>query len=137
MNLLSILLQAAAPAAGGITKYSGVFLLIAILIIAIMLIKGKKESLTDKEEISISDVEINKVINVSLNGGIIGLLSESPQRKLNSRIKKENINGWKVTQIIQADSGNIFLAIFRLLLLIITLFLFTTVNGYYIILEKK
>ena len=78
----------------------------------------------------------NKVFNVTLNGGIIGLLADSPQRKLNNAISKANASGWNVVQVIPADSGNIFLNILRSLLLVITIFLFTTANGYYLILER-
>jgi len=79
----------------------------------------------------------NKVVNISLKGGIIGLLADSPQNTLNRRIKKENANGWKVIQIIPASSGNLFLLVFRIFLLVITLFLYTTSNGYYVVMEKE
>jgi pSer/pThr/pTyr-binding forkhead associated (FHA) protein len=79
----------------------------------------------------------NKVVNVNLKGGILGILANSPQNTLNKRIKKENANGWKVIQVIPASSGNILLLIFRIVLLVITVFLFTTANGYYIIMEKE
>jgi hypothetical protein len=80
---------------------------------------------------------MNKVVNVNLTGGIIGLLANSPQSILNDVIKKENDEGWYVVQIIPAASGNIFLFILRFLILICTLFLFTPVNGYYIIMEDR
>jgi uncharacterized membrane protein len=79
----------------------------------------------------------NKVVNVTLTGGIIGLIGDSPQNSLNRRIKKENANGWKVIQIIPSASGNILLIILRLLILVCTLFFYTTANGYYVIMEKK
>ncbi len=79
----------------------------------------------------------NKVVNVTLTGGIIGLIGASPQNSLNGRIKKENANGWKVIQIIPSASGNILLMILRLLFLVCTLFFYTTSNGYYVIMEKK
>jgi len=75
-------------------------------------------------------------MNVTLMGGILGLLANSPQNALNTIIQKENANGWKVIQVIPADSGNLFLTIFRFLLLVCTLFLYTTANGYYVIMEK-
>jgi len=78
----------------------------------------------------------SKVINVTLWGGIIGALASSPKRKLNKEIIAANSEGWKVVQIIPAASGNLFLYLLRLILLCITLFLFTTENGYYIVLEK-
>ena len=79
----------------------------------------------------------NKIVNVTLIGGIIGLLASSPKKSLNNTISNENANGWRVIQVIPADSGNIFLIIFRLLILLITFFLYTTANGYYIVMEKK
>lgn len=79
----------------------------------------------------------NKVVNVTLTGGIIGLIGDSPQNSLNRRIRKENANGWKVIQIIPSASGNILLIILRLLILICTLFFYTTANGYYVIMERK
>ncbi len=85
----------------------------------------------------ISDNKLNKVVNVTLTGGIIGLIGNSPQNSLNRQISKENANGWKVIQIIPSESGNILLIILRLLLLICTLFFYTTANGYYVIMEKK
>jgi len=84
-----------------------------------------------------SENQTNKVVNVTLTGGLIGLFSVSPQSVLNNRLVKENSNGWRVIQVIPADSGNIFLFIFRLLLLVVTFFLYTSANGYYVILEKK
>lgn len=84
-----------------------------------------------------NSTQTNKVVNVTLTGGIIGLLAASPQNSLNNRIKKENANGWRVIQVIPAASGNIFLVIFRLLILVLTLFFYTPVDGFYIIMEKK
>lgn len=116
--------------AGGI----GSFLPILIIVGIIVLVAVKTSNQEDSSEVT-SD-QNNKVVNVTLIGGLIGLFGSSPQNRLNSRIKKENSNGWRVIHIIPADSGNIFLTIFRLLLLIITLFLYTTANGYYVIMER-
>ena len=79
----------------------------------------------------------NKVVNVTLTGGIIGLLAASPQNSLNSIIKEENDMGWRVIQVIPASSGNIFLFLFRLLILVGTLFIYTPVYGYYVIIERN
>ena len=80
---------------------------------------------------------MNKVINVSLWGGIIGALSSSPLQRLNNAISAANADGWKVKQVIPAASGNLSLYLWRAILLCITLLLFTTANGYYIILEQS
>jgi preprotein translocase subunit YajC len=111
-------------------------IILILLIIAIIVFVAIKTSKSEDDTSTLAD-QTNKVVNVTLLGGIIGLLRDSPQNSLNRRIKKENANGWRVVQVIPADSGNIFLAIFRLLLLVITLFFYTTANGYYVIMEKK
>lgn len=84
-----------------------------------------------------SSGQINKIVNVTLIGGIIGLFVVSPQNALNNRIRKENLQGWRVVQIIPAASGNIFLFALRLAILVLTLFLFTPSDGYYIVMERN
>jgi hypothetical protein len=81
--------------------------------------------------------KINKVINVRMTGGIIGALALSPMRRLDAKIAAANAEGWNVRQVMPSDSGNLFLLIWRIILLCITLFLFTIANGYYIVLEKE
>lgn len=126
-----------APAGGGYGRSGGGFdgTLPILIIIGIIILVAVKTS-NQAEDIEVPSDQNNKVVNVTLIGGLIGLFGSSPQNRLNSRIKKENANGWRVVQIIPSDSGNIFLTIFRLLLLIITLFLYTTSNGYYVIMER-
>lgn len=107
--------------------------LIIIAVITFLAIKVAKY----EEDIYISDGQTNKVIHVRLVGGIIGLFFGSPQSALNNRIRNENIKGWNVVQIIPAESGNIFLLIFRLLILVLTLFLYSPANGFYVIMERE
>jgi hypothetical protein len=127
--MLNILLQVASG--GG--SFMNLIVLALIVIIIIVAVKTSKKV----DDTAVGEGQTNKVVNVTMTGGIIGLFSSSPQSSLNNTIMRENANGWRVVQIIPADSGNIFLYIFRLLLLVITLFLFTTANGYYVIMEKK
>jgi hypothetical protein len=130
MTILNIILQA--PQSGG------TFQLIILGIIVLIIFFGVKASKNiDDNNKPIDADQTNKVVNVALTGGIIGIFSSSPQTKLNEAIKRENANGWRVVQIVPADSGNLFLYIYRLLLLTITLLLYTTTNGYYVIMEKK
>jgi hypothetical protein len=130
MTTLNIILQA--PQSGG------TFQLIILGIIALIIFFGVKATKNIDDNNKPIDVDqTNKVVNVALIGGIIGQFSSSPQRKLNEAIKRENANGWRVVQVIPADSGNLFLYIYRLLLLTITFLLYTTANGYYVIMEKK
>tara|TARA_B100000900_G_scaffold336944_1_gene298813 strand:+ start:246 stop:491 length:246 start_codon:yes stop_codon:yes gene_type:complete len=79
----------------------------------------------------------NKVVNVNLTGGLIGLLGDSPKNKLNKVVEEESKNGYRVVQIIPAASANLLLSLLRSILLVITLFFYTKSEGYYIIFEKK
>jgi hypothetical protein len=132
-----------------------IYLIIAIILIAIgvkfLLNKNGNEEIdlelpnTDNTTSSASKEisqqtkksNMNKVVNVTLTGGIIGLVGDSPQNSLNRRISKENKNGWRVIQVIPSSSGNLLLILLRLLLLVVTLFFYTTANGYYVIMEKN
>ncbi|WP_304238613.1 hypothetical protein [Jiulongibacter sediminis] len=132
---------------------SFVFIIIALILIGlgIKILVDKNQNNNEINDYSKNDQSLaetttiqqpnlpntNKVVNVTLTGGIIGLIGDSPQNSLNRRIKKENSNGWKVIQIIPSASGNILLIILRLLILVCTLFFYTTSNGYYVIMEKK
>jgi len=80
---------------------------------------------------------MNKVVNVDLTGGLIGLFFEAPAYKLANVIARHNAEGWYVVQVIPSKSGNIMLYVMRILLLILTLLLYTTSNGYYIIFRKE
>ncbi len=110
-----------------------IIIIFIVIVIVVFVLSGINK---EDQPVTNTDNRHNKIVNVTLNGGIIGMLASSPQSKLNDRIRLENQKGWKVIQIIPADSGNIFLLIFRLLLLMITFTLFTTANGYYLILER-
>ncbi|HQW05441.1 MAG: hypothetical protein IPH05_06275 [Flavobacteriales bacterium] len=79
---------------------------------------------------------MNKVVVVTLSGGLIGILIDSPARALRRTIAEHNAAGWKVAQVIPSETGNVLMFIGRLLLLVCTLFLFTSTNGYYIIFER-
>ena len=79
----------------------------------------------------------NKIVNVNLTGGIIGLLGDSPKNKLNKVVEEESKNGYRVVQIIPAAIANLLLSLLRSILLLITLFFYTKSEGYYIIFEKK
>ena len=129
MTLLSLFFQASA----GTGNFSFIIMIIIIVIVIFFALKMRKR----ETETHIFADQTNKVVNVTLDGGIIGLLANSPQGALNDKIRAENAKGWKVIQVIPADSGNLFLIIFRFILLIITVFLYTTANGYYVIMERK
>ena len=78
----------------------------------------------------------NKIEVVKLKGGLIGLLADNPKKSLENKIQVANKDGWHVVQIIPDDTGNLFVWVWRIFLLCITIGLFTSANGYYVILKK-
>ena len=79
--------------------------------------------------------KINKVITVPMIGGIIGIFYGT-KTTLNNAVQNANSEGWNVVNIIDQKNGGFFRYIWRLILLCITLFFYTTDDGYYVILEK-
>lgn len=79
---------------------------------------------------------MNKVVNVPLSGGLIGMLAVSPHGALRKVIQRENMAGWRVVQVVPASSGSILYYLLQWLVLICTLLLYTFSAGYYVILEK-
>lgn len=79
---------------------------------------------------------INLVVRVTLMGGIIGLLAGSAHSELRNVVRRYNQQGWRVVQVLDDPSGNIFAFIVRILLLTVTLFLFTTNNGFMVVFER-
>jgi len=79
----------------------------------------------------------NTVFRVTLSGGIIGALTANPKGKLQKKITEMNKQGYRVGQVLPDDTGNILIAILRVIILVCTLFLWTIANGYYVIGEKR
>lgn len=79
---------------------------------------------------------VNKIVNVSFTGGIIGLFTDSPKRKLQKVAQMANEKGLKIVEVIPASGGNLFTIFLRLFILVVTMFLYTPASGYYVILEN-
>jgi len=80
--------------------------------------------------------KINKVVNMNLAGGVIGLLTTNPRRSLDNLIDKHNQDGWNVVQVIPGGDRNLFMLILKLVILLCTLGLYTFGAGYLLIMEK-
>ena len=77
----------------------------------------------------------NKVVRISYSGGFIGLLIGSSRGKLEAILQEHNKDGWILAEVVP-DNPNLIIWIVRLLLLVLTLGLWTLSNGYLLILEK-
>lgn len=80
---------------------------------------------------------INKILRVSLTGGIIGALTTNPRKALDSAITKANNEGWTATHIDSHSNANLLIRLLQLLALVCTAFLWTWSDGYFVLLEKE
>lgn len=79
----------------------------------------------------------NKIVRVSLAGGIIGSLFTNPRQALAEYIRKENLQGWRAVHFDHHRDNNALVSILRLLVLIFTGGLWTWKPGYLILFERK
>ncbi len=77
----------------------------------------------------------NKVVRVNFAGGLLGLIFGSHRGKLETVISQENSNGWNLAEYIP-DNPNLALLLLRLVLLVLTLGLWTIATGYILVFEK-
>jgi hypothetical protein len=82
-------------------------------------------------------MKVNKIDRIYLAGGLLGALFTNPRAALDSRVEKANENGWNLHQIIPHTETNLFLKIVSILVLIITLGLWTFGAGYILLFEKE
>lgn len=78
---------------------------------------------------------MNKIFRVTFTGGIVGMFSKKEQQ-LNDACEKLNGCGYKVIQILEDRSSNLVVYAIRLFLFVVTCGLFTTENGYILLLER-
>lgn len=79
----------------------------------------------------------NKVVRISLAGGLIGLLTTNPRRAIDNAIDKANQDGWHCHQIVPHSSRNLLVWILQVVVLLLTFFLWTWGAGYILLFEKE
>lgn len=111
---------------------------IFFIVFGIVTLKSSQKDKTVEKEIvaAESNQNHNKIVNVSLWGGLLGIFSDSPKDRLTRAIKRENTAGYRVVQIEKGRSGSFLLYLLRLIILLLTIFIYTPSNGYYISFEK-
>ena len=82
-------------------------------------------------------MKVNKVVQLNLMGGIIGLMATNPRRALDNRIDKENQQGWNAVYFMHHRDTNLLVTILKLAVLVCTLFLWTWGAGYMILFERE
>ena len=81
--------------------------------------------------------KINKMVRISLAGGIIGLIFTNPRKALEKMIEKNNQDGWNAIYYTTHTESNIVMILIQWLVLILTLGLWTFGAGYLILFEKE
>ena len=79
----------------------------------------------------------NRVLRISLMGGIIGSLFTNPRKALEEEIDKANQQGWNAIHIQQHHTTNLLIWVLQLVVLILTLGLWTWGGGYLVLLEME
>lgn len=79
----------------------------------------------------------NRVLTVSLAGGLIGMLLTNPRKALEDSIDKANGEGWNAIHVLPHSATNLFVTILKLTVLICTLGLWTWGAGYMVLLERE
>jgi hypothetical protein len=79
----------------------------------------------------------NKVLRISLSGGLIGALTTNPRKALEDAIDKGNQDGWNAVQIQSHRTNNLLIVFVQVLVLILTLGLWTWGGGYMVLLERE
>ena len=121
-----------------LTSYLPLLVIIAIIVIIIMIVnKGKADSedLVYTDDNEFRQKKINKIVRVSLPGGLIGALTVNSRYALEHVILKHNAAGWNCHQIIPHTTRNIFIMLLQVLVLIMTIGLWTFGAGYLLLFE--
>ena len=81
--------------------------------------------------------KVNKVLRISLAGGIIGLLFTNPRRALEKAVNDANASGWNCHQILPHGERNLLVVLLQVLVLLLTLGMWTWGAGYILLLERS
>ena len=80
--------------------------------------------------------KVNTVDRIRYSGGLLGLLFGSSKGKLNDRVEEMNKNGWNL-HFIHGDNPNLLIWILRILILFVTLGLWTIGSSELLVFEKE
>ena len=80
--------------------------------------------------------KVNTVDRIRYSGGLLGLLFGSSKGKLNDRAEEMNKNGWNL-HFIHGDNPNLLIWILRILILFVTLGLWTIGSSELLVFEKE
>jgi len=79
--------------------------------------------------------KVNKIICISLSGGLIGMLTTNPRKALEDSIDSNNKDGWNAIYFSEHKTSNLFITLLQLLVLIVTLGIWAFGAKYMILLK--
>jgi len=79
----------------------------------------------------------NKIVRITLMGGLLGLLLTNPRRALEACVEQHNNEGWRSTDIVPHSERNLLITIVQIVMLIVTLGMWTFGSGYLVMFEKE
>jgi len=123
----------------GLLSFLPMLFIITIIVIVVIIIKkekGDSEDLVYTDDDEFRQRKINKIVRISLSGGLIGALGVNPRYVLEHIIEKHNAAGWNCHQIIPHTTRNHFIMLLQVILLVITVGLWTFGAGYLLLFEK-
>ena len=78
----------------------------------------------------------NKLIRISLSGGLVGSLTTNPRKTLEDAIKAQNDLGYRCTYFLPNHAPNLFIKALQISVLLLTLGIWTWGAGYLVLFEK-
>ena len=80
--------------------------------------------------------KINKIERLNYSGGLLGMIFGSTKGKMQNKVSEMNNQGWNL-HFINSDQPNLILWIIRLLILVLTIGLWTIGSSEILIFEKE
>ena len=78
----------------------------------------------------------NRVLRISLMGGLLSAIFTNPRKALEDEIDSANQQGWNAIHIEAHVTTNLFIWLMQMLVLLLTLGLWTWGAGYLVLLER-
>lgn len=77
----------------------------------------------------------NQIERMQYTGGLIGLIAGSAKGKLQKKVDEKNAEGWNLA-FIHADNPNLIIILIRILILLLTLGIWTIGSSELLVFEK-
>ena len=80
--------------------------------------------------------KINKIERLNYSGGLLGMIFGSTKGKMQNKVSEMNNQGWNL-HFINTDQPNLLIWIIRLLILVLTIGLWTIGSSEILVFEKE